>query len=372
MHPTLIALHLTALVALAASIGAQGSRPPAPPAPTPGMQDPAGPMGWTGVLDEKAFAALHDLKSEKAPALRGSMVPLGDGKAYLSLPAGKPPFPAVLVIHEWWGLNDHVKHWTDRLAADGYAALAVDLYQGKQATTREEASAAMQAVDESRARATLLQAARFLKEDPRVQASRRGSIGWCFGGGWSLQLALAAPDLDAAVIYYGRLVDDAEALKAIRAPVLGIFGTRDRGIPPAAVERFAAGMKAAGRDLVLRNYDADHAFANPSGARYDAENAAKAWTEVRAFLGVHLKGEKPEAAPRKAGRAANPGSGGPATGRPRVRATRSARRRSSSAPPRWHAGARTPTARPSRRTGTRWPMTRCCRRTTVPRVRGGR
>ena len=248
-------------------------------------------MGWTGVLDEASFAALHDLRADAPPrALRGEEIVIDGAKAYLALPAAaSAPLPAVLVIHEWWGLNDHVKRWTDRLAADGYAALAIDLYGGVVATTREEASAAMRAVDESTARATLLAAHRFLAEDPRVRARRRGVIGWCFGGGWSLQLALAAPDLDAAVVYYGRLVTDKAALSSIHAPVLGIFGTRDRGIPPASVDAFEAAMRAADRDCRVLRYEADHAFANPSGARYDQVNAAAAWTEVRAFLAARLR-----------------------------------------------------------------------------------
>lgn len=248
-------------------------------------------VGWTGVLDEASFAALHELPSDApAAALRGEEILIGGAKAYLALPAGaSAPLPAVLVIHEWWGLNDHVKHWTDRLAADGYAALAIDLYGGTVATTREEATAAMRAVDEAAARATLLATHRFLAEDPRIRASRRGVIGWCFGGGWSLQLALAAPDLDAAVVYYGRLVTDPAALSSIHAPVLGIFGTRDRGIPPASVDAFESAMRAADRACRVLRYDAEHAFANPSGGRYDQAHAAAAWREVRGFLAARLR-----------------------------------------------------------------------------------
>jgi carboxymethylenebutenolidase len=249
------------------------------------------PMGWTGVLDEAAFAALHELRTDAdAAPLRGREITIEGTRAWLSLPdAATAPLPAVIVIHEWWGLNDHIRRWTDRLAADGYAALAVDLYGGRTATTREEASAYMREVDENAARATLLAAHRFLATDPRVRAQKRGVIGWCFGGGWSLQLAMAAPDLDAAVIYYGRLVADPSQLAAIRAPVLGVFGLRDRGIPPAAVDAFEAAMKSAGRDVEILRYDADHAFANPSGARYDAVHATAAFAAVRKFLERTLK-----------------------------------------------------------------------------------
>jgi len=134
------------------------------------------------------------------------------------LPEGATaPLPAVIVIHEWWGLNDHVRHWADRLAADGYAALAVDLYGGKVATTPDEAMAAMKSVDEAKAKAKSMLAAahRFLADDPRIDAKRRGVIGWCFGGAWSLQHAIAEADLDAAVIYYGRLSTEPAQLAKI-------------------------------------------------------------------------------------------------------------------------------------------------------------
>jgi carboxymethylenebutenolidase len=246
------------------------------------------PNPWTGALDEASFAALHDLKDGAAPALRGDDVKIGDDVAYLSRAPGGQALGAVIVIHEWWGLNDHVKHWADRLASDGYDALAVDLYGGIVATTREEAMAAMRAVSEEKALATLRAAHRYLVEDEDIQAERTASIGWCFGGAWSLRLAMAEPDLDAAVLYYGRLVEDPEALATIEAPVLGVFGNRDGSIPPEAVERFAQAMKKADKPLELRQYDAEHAFANPSGARYDEEHAADAWLETRKFLVKHL------------------------------------------------------------------------------------
>ena len=246
---------------------------------------------------------MHALKAEQAPKPEGEMVKVGDATHYLSLPkTGKPPFPALIVIHEWWGLNDHIKHWADRLAADGYATLAVDLYGGKVATTPDEATKTMQevAADVPKAVTTMRAAFGFLATDKRIAASRRACLGWCFGGGMSLQLALAEPKLDACVIYYGRLVDDPKALGAITAPVLGVFGNKDKGIPPKSVDAFAAAMQSAGRDCKILRYDANHAFANPSGASYDQENAGKAWAEVRAFLASKLKGAAPPAAPAKA------------------------------------------------------------------------
>ena len=265
---------------------------PATPPPTgsgsgSGSADPGLPSS-TGTLDEASFKALHELRADHAPPLHGTTIDLAGGKAYLSLPAGTPPFPALVVVHEWWGLNEHIEHWADRLAQAGYAALAVDLYGGKVATTPDDAMAAMKAVDKAQASATITAALDFLAKDPRVTAAHRGVIGWCFGGGWSLQTALAHPELDAAVIYYGQLVTDPTELRAIKAKVLGIFGNKDQGIPPAEVDRFEAGLKAAGVDAQILRYDADHAFANPSGARYDQPSATDAWKHVEAFLAATL------------------------------------------------------------------------------------
>lgn len=250
---------------------------------------PGGDTGHTGVLDEATFKALHELKEGEAPKLVGKDLKLGEGKAYLSMPEGKGPFPGVVVIHEWWGLNAHVKHWADRLAADGYAALAVDMYGGEVAKTRDDAMRLMQSVDEKAGTAVIADALQFLKTHQGIKADRLAAIGWCFGGGWSLRAALRFGDLDAAVVYYGRLKTDPAQLKAIKASVLGVFGNQDRGIPPATVDSFEKGLKAAGVAHTIHRYDANHAFANPSSARYDARSASDAWSKVRAFLAQRLK-----------------------------------------------------------------------------------
>jgi carboxymethylenebutenolidase len=147
----------------------------------------------------------------------------------------------------------------------------------------------MKSVDEARARELLLAAHAFLKSDARVKATRRGSIGWCFGGGQSLRLAIAAPDLDAAVIYYGFPVTDAKELSRIEAHLLGIFGNRDAAIMPQAVDAFEAALDEAGVAHQILRFDADHAFANPSGGRYDEAAAAAAWRATCEFLEAHVK-----------------------------------------------------------------------------------
>lgn len=276
-----------------------GGNPPPAEAPANAEGGAGDATGWSGAVSEEAFKALHEAAPAGAPAvaLKGEMVDLAGGKAYLSLPAGAGPHPGLVVIQEWWGLNDHIKHWADRLAAEGYAALAVDLYDGKIATNRDEAFQLMSTTNETRAAEILAAAHAALKDDPRILAPLTGSIGWCFGGAWSLRLAIAEPELDAAVIYYGHLIDDPAQLGKIKAKLCGVFGTQDEGIPPAAVEAFGKGLTAAGVVHEIHNYDAPHAFANPSNEIYDGTNAAAAWEVVRAFLAKNLKAETtPDAA----------------------------------------------------------------------------
>jgi len=275
----------------AATPAALSATPSAAPAAAEGAPAPGSSTVHTGLLSEEAFKALHELRTDKAPPARGAIIDLAGNRAYLSLPKdAKPPIPAVIVIHEWWGLNDNIMHWTDRLADDGYAALAVDLYGGKVGKTPDEAMALMKSTDDAKSLANLHTAHSFLMTDPRIMAKRTGSIGWCFGGAWSLQTALAEPELDAAVMYYGRPVTDPAKLKAIKAPLLGVFGNLDKSIPPDVVNTFDKALKDAGVPHDIYRYEADHAFANPSNPHYDTKSAADAWEHVRAFLAKKLKG----------------------------------------------------------------------------------
>jgi carboxymethylenebutenolidase len=236
-------------------------------------------------ITEEEFKALHKPPSNVAPPRHGEMIEIDGTRAYLSLPAeAKTPMPGVVVIHEWWGLNENIMYWADRLAAEGYAAIAVDLYGGIVATDTDTAYSAMNAVDPVRAVHTMVAAEEFLRTSPRILAPRTASIGWCFGGSQSLQLALASPELDAAVVYYGNPIVDAAKLAPMHAELLGIFGTRDRSIPPEKVAAFEKALAAANKTATIRSFDAEHAFANPSSARYDEGAAAEAWTIVRAFL----------------------------------------------------------------------------------------
>lgn len=269
------------LLALVACGSATKTAPPAPATPAPAENIPAS----TGPLSEADFKALHAEPVEgTAPARKGQLIDLAGGKAYLSLPAGQGPFPGIIVIHEWWGKNEHIEHWADRLATAGYAALAVDLYGGQVATTRDEAMKLVKAVEPAKAIGVIKAGVELLKTDPRIAATTLAVIGWCFGGAYSLQAALAIPELDGAIIYYGQLETDPKELSAIKARVLGIFGNQDTGIPPETVDKFEAALKEAGVQAEIHRYEAVHAFANPSNPKYDEQAAADAWGHVLAFL----------------------------------------------------------------------------------------
>ena len=199
------------------------------------------------------------------------------------------PLPAVILIHEWWGLNDNVRAMADRLAGEGYMVLAVDMYAGKTAKSPEEARQLMLQVveDPDVGKDNIRSAYEFLQT---AGAPHIGSLGWCFGGGWSLTTAQLFPDdLDAAVIYYGRVTDDEEALRPVSAPILGLFGAADQGIPVDSVESFRAALERLRKDHEIHIYpDVGHAFANPTGQNYNADAAMDAWQKTLEFLDRHL------------------------------------------------------------------------------------
>jgi len=207
---------------------------------------------------------------------------------YLARPTTDGNFPAVVMIPEWWGLNDNIKEMADKLASHGYVVLAVDLYDGKVATTSEQARQLITLYDSEQGLQNMNSATSFLNGN--YSSEKIASIGWCFGGGQSLQLALNNDDMDATVIYYGSLVTDTEALSSIQWPVLGIFAELDKGITVDAVSAFESSLN----ELKIQNdiyiySGVDHAFANPSGDRYAPEESKDAWNKTIAFLESNLK-----------------------------------------------------------------------------------
>ena len=209
----------------------------------------------------------------------------------LYAPSGNGPFPALIVIHEWWGLNDWVKEQASKLADQGYVTLAIDLYRGKVATTPDMAHEIMRGVPDDRAARDLHAAVEFLAAQSNVSKNKIGVIGWCMGGGYALNAALHESTLKAAVINYGHLATDPAQLASINAAILGIFGGKDRGIPVDDVNKFADALKKAGKKVEIKIYpDAGHAFENPNNKDgYRANDAADAWKRTVAFLAAELK-----------------------------------------------------------------------------------
>lgn len=212
---------------------------------------------------------------------------------YLAQPTESlPDQPGLIVIQEWWGLNDNIKTMTRLLASEGYKALAVDLYDGEIAETPDAAQTLVQKALENPERLEQNVMAAYNHLTNTLNAPTVGSIGWCFGGTWSLNTALALPnDLDAAVIYYGGGIETEPArLSTLQMPIQGHFGALDTQPSPETVTEFESVLNELDKTAEIHVYaDADHAFANPSGTRYNADAAELAWERTVAFLDAHLR-----------------------------------------------------------------------------------
>lgn len=210
---------------------------------------------------------------------------------YLALPAAAGKHPAVILIHEYWGLNDWIRDNAQKFADQGYAALAVDLYRGKVASDPGEAHELMRGLPQDRAIRDMEAAFDYLASRSDVDAQKIGVIGWCMGGGLALQLAVHEARLAACAVNYGALPTDSADIAKIRAPVLGNFGADDRGITPADVREFEKSMKAAGKSIDVKIYEgAGHAFENPNNKEgYRPEATADAWSRISAFFAKALK-----------------------------------------------------------------------------------
>ncbi|MBI1805899.1 MAG: dienelactone hydrolase family protein [Ignavibacteria bacterium] len=212
---------------------------------------------------------------------------------YLCVPEGRGPFAAIIIIHEWWGLNDWIKENAKNLAAQGYLTLAVDLYRGKSTESPDEAHELMRGLPEDRAVRDLVAASEFLKARSDVNKKMIGTVGWCMGGGYALVTALNVPDLASCVICYGRLVTDSSSIAKIPCPMLGIFGEEDRGITPQNVHEFEAACKTVGKRIDVKIYPgAGHAFMNPHNTKgYQKKNAADASKLIEKFFDQTLTKE---------------------------------------------------------------------------------
>ena len=220
----------------------------------------------------------------------GKMISFPSGtetaSAYLAGPSGAGRHPGLVVIQEWWGLNDFVKKKTDHFAGEGYVALAPDLYRGKVATDPDTAHQLMRGLPEDRALRDLKGAVAYLRTRPDVDPRKIGVIGWCMGGGYALSLALAEPTLASGVLYYGRLLTDDATIASLKVPLLGNFGGEDQGIPPDSVRAFETKAKASGKSIDFKIYpDAGHGFAsNPDPKVFRTEDARDADARTEKFL----------------------------------------------------------------------------------------
>lgn len=240
-----------------------------------------------------SLAAAAEVKTETIRYPSGSDTVQG----YLAVPEGAGPFPAIVVIQEWWGLNDWIKENARRLAAQGYVCLAPDLYRGQVATEMATARKLMMGLPPDRAVRDLKAAVDVLTRHDKVRKDRIGVIGWCMGGGYALQASLADKRLAACVMCYGRVVTDPGKLAPLKAKVLGIFGKEDRGIPIAEVRNFAAALKKAGKEVeAINEYEAGHGFMRAKNGPRDnpehrAAEAKAAWAAIDQFFASTLKGK---------------------------------------------------------------------------------
>ena len=251
------------------------------------------------MMNKLIALAFLSLLSISAFAADGKQVTYKSGDEIVSgmlyAPANaKGKLPGIVVIHEWYGLNDWVKEQAQKFADQGYVTLAIDLYRGKVAAGPDEAHELMRGLPEDRAIRDLKAAVAYLKTQKNVDPQKIGTIGWCMGGGYSLAAAIAEPTVKATVINYGRLATDENVLKTINAHILGIFGAQDRGIPVDSVKKFEATMKALGKQIEIKIYDdAGHAFENPNNKQgYKPEDAADAWKRQTDFFAREFKGGK--------------------------------------------------------------------------------
>jgi carboxymethylenebutenolidase len=237
-----------------------------------------------------AFAKLHISPMTVNPTdLAGTMIQFdaADGNkanAYF-IPAKKKSNKWLIVIQEWWGLNDNIKMEADQYFKDlgDMNVIAVDMYDGKVAATPDSAMKLMRGADMNRMTAIIQGAIKHAGSKASIY-----SVGWCFGGMWSLQTAiLAGPQAKGSVLYYGRPETNMEKLKSIQCDIIGFFGNKDQSPSPAMVDAFEKNMKEAGKNLNVNRYDAGHGFANPSNPSFNAAAKTDSYAKAISFLKAH-------------------------------------------------------------------------------------
>lgn len=219
-----------------------------------------------------------ELETRTGERSSGELVePVGEGKA-----------PAVVLIQEWWGVNDHIRSLLARLAGDGFLALAPDLYHGKVTKDAGEAGQLMQSLDQRRALEDIEAAAQYLLGHPR-SGGRVGVMGFCMGGMLTFRAAESISDFSCAVSFYGAPSPEQYNVSKVRAPILAHFAKRDGWAKPEVAEQIQRNLTARGGTMTLHLYDADHAFVNDTRPEvYSPENATLAWDRTMKFLHTHL------------------------------------------------------------------------------------
>lgn len=247
--------------------------------------------GFAMLGNDEAFKASHlSPLPFHYDSPKGQLISIktGDGKdaTAFEVKPDKPTNNYLFVIHEWWGLNDYIKQEAEKLQNElvNVHVIALDLYDGKVATNPDEASKYMSEAKEDRIQSIINGAIAYAGKNASIQ-----TIGWCFGGGWSLQTSImAAKQGVGCVIYYGMPEKEVAKLKTLNAPVLGLFASKDAWITPEVVNGFEKNMKANNKEITIKSFDADHAFANPSNPKYDKVAAGEAHSLAVAFLKKHL------------------------------------------------------------------------------------
>jgi len=249
-------------------------------------------QGMAALTLDPNFRALHELPVQESFTPKyGEMKPVGGMNAFVT-PASDGSHAAVIMFHEWWGLNNQIRETAEKLHEDtGVGVVAVDLYDGKVASSTDEAGQLVRSVNAGAARKKVDAVISAILHDNLVgkHISRIGTIGYCFGGGWSLQTALSDNNkVRACVMYYGYPELDLGRLRALKAPLLGFFGSQDKGITPAIVDKFKDALTADHKNFEIHSYDAPHAFANPSNPHFNKEATEDAWERTVAFVKKEL------------------------------------------------------------------------------------
>ena len=209
---------------------------------------------------------------------------------FRATPSDGGSHPGLIVIQEFWGVNDHIKDITQRLANEGFIALAVDLYDDRIAATAQEAMQMLQSLDQKAALDKLQKGVEQLKADSQVDAGKVGVIGFCMGGSWALNLAAANSDIKVAVPFYGRVPPDT-TLQKISVPVLCVYAGQDNHIPVSEPNRVVEALKKKGVPVELKVYaDAQHAFMNDTRKEvYSPNDAHDAFARAVTFLKKYLR-----------------------------------------------------------------------------------